>query len=104
MMKPSPYWTKRAATRLRNAVKYIAVNFYPEYAIAFRSDAIETANSIPANPYMGEEAFPLMKRPDIRKVLCRNKKWWVFYKITKERVYIISVKHTLQRIDTFSEL
>ena len=25
MMKSSPYWTKRAATRLRNAVKYIAV-------------------------------------------------------------------------------
>ena len=103
-MKSDLHWTKRAMTRLRNAVKYIAVNFYPEYAIAFRSDAIETANSIPANPYMGEEAFPLMKRPDIRKVLCRNKKWWVFYKITKERVYIISVKHTLQRIDTFSDL
>ena len=103
-MKSDLHWTKRATTRLRNAVKYIAVNFYPEYAIAFRSDAIETANSIPANPYMGEEAFPLMKRPDIRKVLCRNKKWWVFYKITKERVYIISVKHTLQRVDTFSDL
>lgn len=103
-MKSDLHWTKRAMTRLRNAVKYIAVNFYPEYAIAFRSDAIETANSIPANPYMGEEAFPLMKRPDIRKVLCRNKKWWVFYKITKERVYIISVKHTLQRVDTFSDL
>ena len=103
-MKSDLHWTKRAMTRLRNAVKYIAVNFYPEYAIAFRSDAIETANSIPANPHMGEEAFPLMKRPDIRKVLCRNKKWWVFYKITKERVYIISVKHTLQRIDTFSDL
>ena len=49
MMKSSPHWTKRAATRLRNAVKYIAVNFYPEYAIAFRNDAIETANDIPVN-------------------------------------------------------
>ena len=104
MMKSSPHWTKRAATRLRNAVKYIAVNFYPEYAIAFRNDAIETANDIPANPQMGEEAFPLMKRPNIRKTLCRNKKWWVFYKITKERIYIISVKHVLQKADTLSDL
>ena len=50
MMKTNPHWTKRAVTRLRNAVKYIAVNFYPEYAIAFRNDVIETANAIPANP------------------------------------------------------
>ena len=99
-MKPSPHWTNRAALRLRNAVKYIAINFYPEYAIAFRNDALDTANAIPANSEIGEEAFPLMKRPNVRKVLCRNRKWWVFYKIGKDRIYIISVKHVLQRTDT----
>ncbi len=29
-MNGSPHWTKRASTRLRSAVRYIAVNFYPE--------------------------------------------------------------------------
>ena len=104
MKSTSPHWTKRATLRVRNAVKYIAVNFYPEYAIAFRNDVIDTATAVSVNPKIGEEAFPLMKRPNIRKMLCRNKKWWVFYKIGKDQTFIISVKHVLQRTDTLGDL
>ena len=104
MMKTPPCWTKRATARLRDAVRYIAVNFYPEYAIAFRNDVIDTANSLSGNMKIGEEAFPFMRRPNIRKILCRNKKWWVFYKIGKNQIYIISVKHILQRTDALMDL
>ena len=46
-MNGSPHWTKRASTRLRSAVRYIAVNFYPEYAVAFASDVTDTAEMLP---------------------------------------------------------
>ena len=47
-MDQTPHWTPRAEKRLISAMTYIALNFYPEYAVAFRNDVIETANGIPA--------------------------------------------------------
>ena len=35
-MNATPHWTKRATQRLRSAVRYIAINFYPEYALPSR--------------------------------------------------------------------
>ena len=37
-MNALPHWTKRATQRLRDAVRYIAVNFYPAYTVAFNND------------------------------------------------------------------
>ena len=97
-MNGSPHWTKRASTRLRSAVRYIAVNFYPEYAVAFASDVTDTAEMLPANPRIGVEAFPRMKRPQYRKILCKNRSWWIYYRIMKDHIEILSVKHTLQNV------
>ena len=103
-MTPSPHWSKRASTRLRSAVRYIAVNFYPEYAVAFASDVTDTAEMLPANPRIGVEAFPRMKCPQYRKILCKNRNWWIYYRITKDRIEILSVKHALQNVLSLRDL
>ena len=103
-MNAVPYWTKRATQRLRDAAYYIAVNFYPEYSVAFSADVISTADSLPANPKIGVEAFPSIKRPQYRKILCRNRNWWVYYRIMKDRIEILSVKHALQNVLSLRDL
>ena len=97
-MNTSLHWTRQASARLRSAVHYIAVNFYPEYAVAFANDVTDTAAMLPANPKLGAEAFPGMKRPQYRKMLCKNRCWWIYYRIMKDRVEILSVKHALQNV------
>lgn len=57
-MNATPHWTKRATQRLRSAVRYIAINFYPEYAVAFANDVTDTAAMLPANP-----GIPLKREP-----------------------------------------
>ena len=103
-MNTFPHWTKRASVRLRSAVHYIAVNFYPEYAVAFANDATETAAMLPANPKLGVEAFPSIRRPQYRKILCKNRSWWIYYRIMKDRIEILSIRHCLMRIDTPRQL
>ena len=44
------------------------------------------------------EAFPRMKRPQYRKILCKNRSWWIYYRIMKDRIEILSVKHALQNV------
>jgi len=99
-MSASPHWTKRATTRLRESVRYIAVNFYPEYAIAFRNDAIDTANGLVAFPVSGIVAFPQINRANNRKILCRNRNWRLFCRVLKNKIEIAPVKHVLQRADS----
>ena len=97
-MNALPHWTKRATQRLRDAARYIAVHFYPAYSVAFSNDVIGTADFLPANPRIGVEAFPRMKRPQYRKILCKNRSWWIYYRILKDRIEILSVKHALQNV------
>ena len=103
-MNPTPHWTKRAKSRLRDAFLYIATNFYPEYAVAFKNDVFSTTEAIPQNPKIGTEAFPNMKRPQYRKILCKNRTWWVYYRIKKDCIEVQSVKHILQQVRTFRDL
>ena len=103
-MNPTPHWTKRAKSRLRDAFLYIATNFYPEYAVAFENDVFSTTEAIPQNPKIGTEAFPNMKRPQYRKILCKNRTWWVYYRIRKDCIEVQSVKHILQQVRTFRDL
>ena len=103
-MSPTPHWTKRASDRIRSTVRHIAVNFYPEYAVAFANDATDTANMLPANPKIGVEAFPGMKRPQYRKILCKNRNWWIYYRIRKDCIEILSVKHILQNVISLRNL
>ena len=103
-MNASPHWTKRATQRLRSAVRYIAINFYPEYAVAFANDVTDTAATLQANPRIGVEAFPGMRRPQNRKILCKNRSWWIYYRIIKGRIEILSVKHSLQNVNSPRDL
>ena len=104
MMNPVPRWTMRAKTRLRDAFLYIATNFYPGYAVAFENDVFATTETIPQNPEIGVEAFCSMKRPQYRKILCKNRNWWVYYRIRKDCIEVLSVKHILQQVRTFRDL
>lgn len=102
MMKEK--WTKRATERLASASGYIAQNFYPAYATAFRDDVVITVRQACDNPHSGLEAFPNMKRPQYRKILCQNRNWWVYYRVKKDCIEVLSVKHILQNVKSSRNL
>ena len=91
-------WTKRGLKRLQSAFDYIADNFYLDYALQFNSDARDVAQSLPGNPRLGREAFPELARPDLRKILCRHYTYWIYYRIRKNLIEILSVRHTLMNV------
>lgn len=91
-------WTKRGTRRLIESFRYIAQNFYLEYAVAFRVDVLKTANLLSANPDLGEEAFTELNRPELRKLLCSSRQHYVYYRRCKYRCEILSVRHTLMDI------
>ena len=97
-------WTKRGIKRLQSAFDYIADNFYLDYAIQFDSDARNAALMLPANPQLGREAFPEINRPELRKILCRDYSYWIYYRVQKRKVEILSVRHTLMNIRTPRQL
>ena len=97
-------WTKRGLKRLQSAFDYIADNFYLDYAIQFDSDARKVALMLPANPQLGREAFPELDRPEIRKILCDHYNYWIYYRVQKRVIEILSVRHTLMNIRTPKQL
>ena len=97
-------WTKRGFKRLQSAFDYIADNFYLDYAIQFDRDARNVALRLPGNPEMGREAFPEIERPEIRKILCDHYSYWIYYRLKKHVIEILSVRHCLMRIDSPRQL
>lgn len=97
-------WTKRGLKRLQSAFDYIADNFYLDYAIRFDSDARNVAASLRDNPELGREAFPELDRPEIRKISCRHYNYWIYYRVQKRVIEILSVRHTLMNIRTPKQL
>ena len=97
-------WTKRGLKRLQSAFDYIADNFYLDYAIRFDSDARNVAASLPDNHELGREAFPELDRPEIRKIICRHYNYWIYYRVQKRVIEILSVRHTLMNIRTPKQL
>jgi len=97
-------WTKRGIKRLQTAFDYIADNFYLEYAIQFNSDAKEVASKLVRNPKIGREAFPELDRPEIRKIPCSHYNYWIYYRVQKQIVEILSVRHFLMRIENPRQL
>ena len=97
-------WTNRGLKRLQSAFDYIADNFYLDYAIRFDSDARNVAASLPDNPELGREAFPELDRPEIRKILCDHYNYWIYYRVQKRVIEILSVRHTLMNIRTPKQL
>ena len=97
-------WTKRGLKRLQSAFDYIADNFYLDYAIRFDSDARNVAASLPDNPELGREAFPELDRPEIRKILCDHYNDWIYYRVQKRVIEILSVRHTLMNIRSPKQL
>ena len=61
---------------------------------------LSTTETIPPNPEIGIEAFKDMKRPQYRKILCKNRNWWVYYRIQKDCIEVLSVKHILQNVES----
>ena len=97
-------WTKRGLKRLQSAFDYIADNFYLDYAIQFDSETRSIAASLPANPQLGREAFPELDRPEIRKILCSHYNYWIYYRVQKRVIEILSVRHTLMNIRSPKQL
>ena len=97
-------WTKRGLKRLQSAFDHIADNFYLDYAIQFDGDARSAAAQLSDNPQLGREAFPELNRPEIRKILCHHYSYWIYYRVQKRVIEILSVRHTLMNIRTPEQL
>ncbi len=89
-------WSNHAIKTFQDASDYIASNFFPEYADAFDADVLATVEMLADNPMLGGEACQGIGRPDLRKILCRNKKWWVYYRCFEETIEISQIVYAGQ--------
>lgn len=96
--------TKRGQNRIASNREYLENNFYPEYGRWFEDKVVQTIRRLSDNPEMGREAFPEIERPEIRKILCDNYSYWIYYRLKKHMIEILSVRHCLMRIDTPRQL
>ena len=96
--------TKRAQKRSASNRKSLEDNFYLEIGRRFEDNVLETVRQLPANPQLGREAFPELDRPEIRKILCNHYNYWIYYRVQKRVIEILSVRHTLMNIRTPKQL
>ena len=96
--------TKRGQNRITSNREYLESNFYPEYGRAFEDKVLQTIRRLPDNPEIGREAFPEIERPEIRKILCDHYSYWIYYRVKKHAIEILSVRHSLMRINTPRQL
>ncbi len=96
--------TKRGQKRIASNRKYLEDNFYLETGRRFEDNVLETVRQLPANPQLGREAFPELDRPEIRKILCNHYNYWIYYRVQKRVIEILSVRHTLMNIRTPKQL
>ncbi len=96
--------TKRGQKRIASNRKYLEDNFYLETGRRFEDNVLETVRQLPANPQLGREAFPELDRPEIRKILCNHYNYWIYYRVQKRVIEILSVRHTLLNIRTPKQL
>ena len=96
--------TKRGQNRIASNREYLENNFYPEYGRWFEDKVLQTIRRLPDNPEMGREAFPEIGRPEIRKILCDHYNYWIYYRVQKRVIEILSVRHTLMNIRTPKQL
>ena len=96
--------TKRGQKRIASNRKYLEDNFYLETGRRFEDNVLETIRQLPANPQLGREAFPELDRPEIRKILCNHYNYWIYYRVQKRVIEILSVRHTLMNIRTPKQL
>ena len=90
--------TKRGQRRIASNRKYLEDNFFLEFGRRFEDKVLETIQQLPDNPQLGREAFPELDRPEIRKILCRHYQYWIYYRVRKSVIEILSVRHTLMNI------
>ena len=96
--------TKRGQKRIASNRRYLEDNFYLETGRRFEDNVLETVRQLPANPQLGREAFPELDRPEIRKILCNHYNYWIYYRVQKRVIEILSVRHTLMNIRTPKQL
>ena len=96
--------TKRGQKRIASNRRYLEDNFYLETGRRFEDNVLETVRQLPANPQLGREAFPELNRPEIRKILCNHYNYWIYYRVQKRVIEILSVRHTLMNIRTPKQL
>ena len=93
-------WTPRGRKRFFAISNYIATEFYSDYADAWEEDVATTVEPLAAHPELGAVAFPFLKRPELRRILLSNRNYWVYYRIAKDAIDILSIKHILQNVRT----
>lgn len=93
-------WTARGRNRFAACSDYIAQTFHPGYADAWEDDVAETVERISGTPLLGREAFPELKRSELRKILFHNHRYWLYYRVGKTGIDILSIRHTLMNVDS----
>lgn len=96
--------TKRASKRIADSRKYLENEFYPEYGRNFEDKVLDTLRLLVDQPDLGHEAFPELKRPDLRKLLCIHYSYWIYYRRKKNACEVLSIRHTLMNIESPRQL
>ena len=89
-------WSDYGIQTFQEASDYIANNFCAAYADAFDADVLATVELLIDNSMLGVEAYPDAGRPDLRKILCHNRNWWVYYRILDNVVEISQIVYARQ--------
>ncbi len=96
--------TRQGETCLEEICTYLEQTFYQEYRCRFEQRFIETLHALAENPHMGREAFPGIRRPEYRKILCSSSNYWIYYRITQDVLAILSIRHTRMNVKPFRDL
>ena len=96
--------TKRGQKRITANREYLETSFYPDYGRLFEDKVLETIRQLSDNPRLGRVAFPELDRPEIRKILCDHYNYWIYYRVQKRVIEILSVRHTLMNIRSPKQL
>ena len=89
-------WSDYGIQTFQEASDYIANSFCAAYADAFDADVLATVELLIDNAMLGVEAYPDAGRPDLRKILCHNRNWWVYYRIRGDIVEIAQIVYARQ--------
>ena len=96
----SVHWTQEALARLDELHAYIAADD-PAAADAMVERLLNRVRRLPDQPHSGR-AVPDYRFADLREVLERP--FRVIYRITAERIEVVTIKHYRQRLPHHREL
>lgn len=89
-------WSPLALDRVAEIANWIAAD-RPDAAAKLVSEMFAVVERLAAFPESGR-VVPEFERDELREVICRS--YRIIYRVTKDRVEVLTVRHSLQEMDT----